>query len=395
MADDTDVRGISSDSGGVLSDSGNMRGAWKWLTASFVVLTALVVSSLMSGERPARRQLVEYVARIDASECQPVLRRGAAYGELHDGEAFAHYAAVLLAVAKHQLSWQCIGEKGPAESMPLAALQARREWQAVLEDMRLGAHSRSVATESKVDRLIYCWWPVALRECQLLLEEGEFVSAVRVWLDTATFACDVSLASPGEFGGELRMIVRGMHDDHLGQLPRDALAELIQGLEWLDSGMPESCEMERDLARAARYVMGDSFRGLEMHWQARLWAWRDGFSLQQQAIGSVARQLAALPSLSPGAATWSERMRQFDRFERASRPAPSDSVGWFRQKEILHRQTLADLRMLLTACRIHYGAQVLALRDPLSDGVMLVEDGAKTITLRCGESPGWARTVTK
>jgi len=395
MAGCIDVRGISSDSGGALSDSGNMRAAWKWLAVTCAVLAALVVSSLMSGGRSARMQLVEFVARDDALECQPVLRSSAAYGDLHDGEAFAHYNAVFQAVTKHQSSWRSFGESAAAESVASVPAQVRNEWQLALEEMRLGAHSRSIGLGSNVASLSYLWWSIVWCEAKLLLAEGDCAQAVRVWLDAATFAGDVSLATPGEFRFYLMRLTKCWHDDHLRQLPDEARAELIEGLVWLAARMDESSEMDRHVAAAARFVMGGAYGSLGLHLPARLGAWRSGFSLQQQAINNVAREVTALPCLMPAAARWSERMRQFDQFEHVSRGPGSDQGQWYRHRELLHRQALAHLRMLLTACRIHSGMELVPLPDPLSDGFLKIKDGAQVITLMCGLSPGWTRTVTK
>lgn len=354
------------------------RRLWPPVGAALVVAGCIAgLAALPWAPTPGAHALVAAaVAAAEARIAAMSRDREVAWGERHDGSAFACYVAATAALPQQAAAWWDAAQRQVKDGhgvVPAARLQElRASWRVVLQHMVAGAHCRDATPHSQRDiRPMAIWW---LADCEvgLRLREGDASAAVQLWLDSGTFRLDC--------GQGPWLLLAEWPDDELQLLPADVRAELATGLQRLEARLQQPPDPGAAFAAHARPLLDGHYRLFDWNWREVATAWQYGFDPTPRHLASFEQLYAHVGLLEPVAATGAGREAQWRALRAATaetnRFLVSIAIDHAAGLEIGQRRTLTMLRQLRQALAFHQRAAIPALRDPFSgDALEVVVDG--------------------
>ena len=185
------------------------------------------------------------------------------------------------------------------------------------------------------------------------------------------------------------MITEAWPEQALAELDAQGLDLLAAGMAQLEQRMPMQFAFDENLIYCAR-ELAEEVADPTINW---LIAWRYGWSVRWMVADGVAEVSAAMDRLKGPEASWLVREqvleREYGKLQRSSNPIVKIVCANTITAERNLRRTLAQVRMLRIAIELHRGQKPQPMRDPLGDGLLVIEmttDGCKILSR--GEGAG-------
>lgn len=357
-----------------------------WLPAAVACLLVIGGLVVIARATPVSSELEQAVAAAEARMAARA-QREAAWGETHDGSAFATYAAALHTMPiRVPVCWDPEHREwvtGSGERLvvpPQEVLELRAAWQSSLQLLVEGAHRRDATPLRFGEGVRLEGWQIEA-EIQLRLQEGRRNEAVQLWLDGATFwlDCRVWFDIPP---------LADWSDVDLRRLGSEAGGALAAGLLRLESRLRVPLDVGGILATLARPLLDGDYGFADWSWAEVGSSWRWGFdpsARHREAFAELYKATAALERAGSQRtghelAEWWQRLRLPDWVERsflihiARQRAQSEVQAWFR--------LLTELRLLRLALSFHLRQPLPELLDPFSGAPFQAAIDGDTAELR-------------
>lgn len=255
------------------------------------------------------------------------------------------------------------------------------ELQPVLMALRRATHATTAARSVAQDDAVALRTVVRLATDDAL-DRSDGEAAVGSWLDEARLVCDAIEALTGQDGG---LLWDRWTPTLLAGLDEPALRLLATGLERLDAQWPLHSDVAQPLAVSAAFWLDDG-RSPPADLDERLRAWRRGFDVRAEALTTCEMLLTTLPTMTPPAADWPARERQWRAFLVDPSDRCSGEVLWWMfhlcEGEQARFAGQARLRLLRLAVAFTLGDELAELADPFAAAPLQVDLRGDEATFR-------------